>query len=382
MSSQIVLLLLCGSGRIVLSKSVKETLVFEEGKVCPDGFSQPGIHINGQSPPGPPIILEKGDSLELLVVNKLSSYFSLHMHGLFQKGTQRSDGVPFITQDPIPPNSSYLYKTHAANQTGTYVYHAHTGLDLVYAYGVLIIKDGDEVAKNPDYYYDDEIVLICSQYWHVPIQSIVDGVTGAPFQDVPDTASILINGRSRGISVVSEDGSSEENDSSSEEDNSCQSGYRIIPVEAGKKYRIRVVGFGADTMMRMSIDGHKELNVIEVDGCLTDPVTTDHLDCNSAQRYSAIVEMNQPVDNYWIKFESLPGPGPRNGRAILHYAGASNPNRLKNKRLPGQTEELELDRWILDDLHPSTSIIDESYSVPEKVDREIIIRSFQRNFPE
>lgn len=37
-----------------------------------------------------------------------------------------------------------------------------------------------------------------SQCWHVPISEILDGLKGSPFEDVPDTVALLINGRSWG----------------------------------------------------------------------------------------------------------------------------------------------------------------------------------------
>jgi hypothetical protein len=124
--------------------------------------------------------------------------------------------------------------------------------------------------------------------------------------------------------------------------------------------------------------------VIEVDGILTDPIETDRLDLNSAQRYSILLEANQPVGNYWIKSEMYPGPGPRNGRAILHYVGAPDPELTGMRRevFPGETEEMELDNWILNELHPSTLVNVGEHEVPKEVDKEIVIRSMQRNLEE
>lgn len=46
-----------------------------------------------------------------------------------------------------------------------------------------------------------------------------------------------------------------------------------------------------------SIDGHS-LTIIEADGVETQPLTVDSLNIFAAQRYSVVVTMNQPVDNY------------------------------------------------------------------------------------
>lgn len=101
-----------------------------------------------------------------------------------------ADGAPHITQDPIPPNYVYTYRVDIGHQAGSYLYHAHTDLDLVWAFGALIIRDGDEI---------EERTLLLSQCWHVPMSSIFQGLIGAPFEDVPETSSLLINGRSWGV---------------------------------------------------------------------------------------------------------------------------------------------------------------------------------------
>lgn len=46
-----------------------------------------------------------------------------------------------------------------------------------------------------------------------------------------------------------------------------------------------------------SIDGHS-LTIIEADGVETQPLTVDSLTIFAAQRYSVVVTMDQPVDNY------------------------------------------------------------------------------------
>jgi len=49
-----------------------------------------------------------------------------------------------------------------------------------------------------------------------------------------------------------------------------------------------------------SIDNHK-LKIIEVEGDYVKPHTVEKLPINIAQRYSVIVEANQPIKNYWMR---------------------------------------------------------------------------------
>lgn len=68
----------------VEGKVVDTVFIISEGLVSPDNFVQKGILINGQFP-GPPITVNKYDTLVVRVVNLLNSTFTLHMHGLHQR---------------------------------------------------------------------------------------------------------------------------------------------------------------------------------------------------------------------------------------------------------------------------------------------------------
>jgi iron transport multicopper oxidase len=105
----------------------------------------------------------------------------------------------------------------------------------------------------------------------------------------------------------------------------------VIEVEAGKTYRFRLINLSSEFMFRFKIQGHSKLTVIEMDGVLTNPVDTDYVLIHTGQRYSVLVEMNQPVDNYFVTIQTTqsPAPGPLNGVAILSYAGANDPTPLR-----------------------------------------------------
>jgi L-ascorbate oxidase len=61
---------------------------------------------------------------------------------------------------------------HIGNQSGTYIYHAHTFLDLVWAYGALIIDDSDIISSSKNCYYDEQRIVLISQCWHTSILQV------------------------------------------------------------------------------------------------------------------------------------------------------------------------------------------------------------------
>lgn len=50
---------------------------------------------------------------------------TIHWHGITQRGTQYSDGVPMVTQCPILQGNTFRYQWYA--NAGTHFWHAHTG---------------------------------------------------------------------------------------------------------------------------------------------------------------------------------------------------------------------------------------------------------------
>lgn len=51
---------------------------------------------------------------------------TIHWHGLHQYETPFMDGVPFITQCPIPFSTEFRY-AFKATEPGTQFYHSHSG---------------------------------------------------------------------------------------------------------------------------------------------------------------------------------------------------------------------------------------------------------------
>jgi FtsP/CotA-like multicopper oxidase with cupredoxin domain len=97
---------------------VKDTLVNFAGK------EKRAIAVNGQIPM-PTLTFTEGDTAEIYVHNLLKEETSLHWHGLFLPN--KEDGVPNLTQMPIKPNTTHIYKFPII-QNGTHWYHSHSGL--------------------------------------------------------------------------------------------------------------------------------------------------------------------------------------------------------------------------------------------------------------
>src|ERR1700675_2640177 len=125
--------------------------------------------------PGPTIQVNQGDRVRIIVENALPESTSMHWHGLEVPIEQ--DGVPFISQKPIPPGGTYTYE-FTVHQEGTFFYHAHSAMqEMIGLLGLFIAHPQSSYAPHAD--HDYAIVL---QEWAI-----------LPSNTVPNTASMEFN---------------------------------------------------------------------------------------------------------------------------------------------------------------------------------------------
>nr|WP_294945757.1 multicopper oxidase domain-containing protein [uncultured Mucilaginibacter sp.] len=125
----------------VLPHTVRYDLYIADTIVTFGGKPKRAIAVNG-SIPMPTLTFTEGDTAEIYVHNRLKEETSLHWHGLYLPN--RYDGVPNLTQMPIMPGATHLYK-FPIKQHGTHWYHSHTGLqEQIGMYGAFIMKKRQE----------------------------------------------------------------------------------------------------------------------------------------------------------------------------------------------------------------------------------------------
>ncbi|KAJ5894471.1 hypothetical protein N7495_006162 [Penicillium taxi] len=252
----------------------------EEVTLAPDGFSRPVMTVNGTLP-GPTIFANWGDWLIIHVTNNLGQAkngSSIHWHGIRQNYTNPNDGVPSITQCPIAPGSSMIYKWRAT-QYGSTWYHSHIGLQAWEGvYGGVIING--PASANYDV---DKGVLFLSDWTHRTVDELY--LTQQQLGPVNNLTNGLINGTN-----VYESGSS-------------ATGSRFtMKVNSGTSYRLRLVNPSIDTHWKFSIDNHT-LTVISTDLVPIKPYKTNVLSIGMGQRYDVIVTANQAkiAQSFWMR---------------------------------------------------------------------------------
>ncbi|KAG7443568.1 uncharacterized protein BT62DRAFT_1033638 [Guyanagaster necrorhizus] len=104
---------------------VDYVLEISEGSVNPDGAKERMVYLLNGKFPADPLTIDEGDEVEFFIINNATESLTMHFHGIEQKGTPWSDGVPGVTQPIIQPGGNFTHRWNAT-QFGFYFIHSHS----------------------------------------------------------------------------------------------------------------------------------------------------------------------------------------------------------------------------------------------------------------
>lgn len=119
---------------------------------------------NGQVP-GPEFHVNEGDWVQVNFTNNTEEMHTIHWHGIILPYTM--DGVPMVTQDPVHPGDTFVYRFQA-KPAGTHWYHCHWSTPLHAAsamHGAFIIHPKEEKLKKRFPYSRDYTLML--EAWDV-----------------------------------------------------------------------------------------------------------------------------------------------------------------------------------------------------------------------
>ncbi|KAJ4295274.1 hypothetical protein N0V90_007285 [Kalmusia sp. IMI 367209] len=332
------------------------------------------VFINGQFP-GPLIELQQGDWAEIKVVNKLPFNTTIHAHGIHQTNTPWADGVPGLSQRPIQPNDTFVYRWHA-DTYGSYFYHAHArGQIDDGCYGPIVIKPRAGIDKPFDKIAPADVdlleaaeanakPLIVSDWRHTTSTETWELEEAAGLESAVCVDSLLVNGKgavdcwtreelnkytSPGIAPLLQQ------NNLSMTDKGClpaQALAILLPspntnIEAlppsvfdvctstkGSRETIRaprsakwmaldIISSASIGTFAVSIDEHP-MWVYAVDGHYIEPLKVDALILANGERYSVFVQLDKPARSYGIRIASLALAQLIDTMAVLSYEHAEN----------------------------------------------------------
>lgn len=259
-----------------------------------DGVTRSIISANRQLP-GPAIHICQNDILVVDIINKMPDHsLTVHWRGQPQNEAPFMDGVPLVTQCPIPSYTTFQYKFRASSP-GTHYWHAYSGFNSANGFfGALVVRQPEKLDPHRKLYDidDKEHVLLISEWGET-----VDATT---------PKSLLINGKapSNILNVLAE-----------------------FTIKKGKRYRFRVAYTGGISTcpVTLSVDQHL-LKVIALDGNPTAPYEASSVTLSKGERLDFILKASQEPATYFIRALSECGV---EGVAVLNYEKAKKQANLK-----------------------------------------------------
>ncbi|RMD42761.1 hypothetical protein DV735_g2380, partial [Chaetothyriales sp. CBS 134920] len=375
------------------TEPVRFVICLTWGDFNPIGAAEPrkAILVNG-SIPGPPLNVTQGDDVEFLVHNGLPNATAVHFHGIEQKNTPWSDGVPGLSQHAIQPGEWFLYKW-TATTSGTYFYHAHyQGQITDGLYGAIHVQPAAPADRPWAYISNDssvqsaltaadqsQQVLFLSDYSKYPSNEFLQIQKDANIDNTCADA-ILINGKgsqyclSRGeISAytsprvqpllasvdppqLTDKGCLPPNLRATQGDFvvnldaiPADAYYECVPssgeiatitVDPSQKWAaLTLINTGDFSLLKFAIDAH-QLWVYALDGHYIEPQLVDTLTVNHGDRISVLIELNQPSAQYSIRVPNAGLNQVISGFGVLSYKdstgpASSDPNALSKLNYAG-----------------------------------------------
>lgn len=122
------------------------------------------------------------------VVNRIPGQsFGIHWRGQYQKETPHMDGVPMITQCPIPSFTTFQYKFRASNP-GTHMWQVNTGEEaLETQFGGFVVRQPDSRDPQKHLYDTDSTFHVITVHSWSPQRK-------SPFLD-DSRSKLFINGK-------------------------------------------------------------------------------------------------------------------------------------------------------------------------------------------
>lgn len=233
----------------------------------------------------PTIEANWGDTIQVTTHNHIADPAdgtSLHWHGFLQQGSQWEDGVPAVSQCPIPPGGSFTY-SFKANLYGTSWYHSHYSAQ--YAGGLW----GPLIVHGPKHEpYDVDLGPIAvSDWYHDNYFTLLAGIVGTDTSLIrPSSDNNLINGKMNFDCAAVGNGTSCTNNA----------GLSTFKFTSGKRIRLRLINTSAAAIQKFSIDNHT-MTVIANDFVPIEPYNATIvtlavcLHCQSSPRTSSLLSI-------------------------------------------------------------------------------------------
>ncbi len=274
-------------------------LYVSEKMITVNGKSSMATLIN-DSLPAPTLKMQEGDTVTIRVHNQLNESTSIHWHGLLVPFEM--DGVPGISFDGIPANSTFTYKFKLI-QSGTYWYHSHTGFQEQTGMRGAIVIEPKGRERHP---IEEDHVILLSDWTHRDPHNLLKLLKQrADFDNyhLPDFKKLLSDIAATDLEAAYDKRKTWNQMRMMPTDFTDLSGETTFTylmngkttaanwtqlVKAGQPVKLRFINGSAQTIFDVRIPGLK-MKVVATDGIDVAPVDVDDFRIGVAETYDVIV---------------------------------------------------------------------------------------------
>ena len=247
---------------------------------------------------GPEIRVTEGEVIRATLTNHLPDPTTIHWHGIPLPNAM--DGVPGVTQAPVQPGETFVYK-FVAWPSGTYWYHPHVGHQLDRGLvGPLIIEPKREPGD-----YDREYTLLLDDWVTVDGGAPEVAPRGVGGTMGPGMMGGGMMGRGPRRSGADDDGPLQEPvyDVFTVNGQVAEAASPLT-VKQGERVRLRLINASGATIYGLRLAGHP-LTITHCDGRPVEPLEVDVLRISMGERYDVVFSADNP--GRWTLYDTLNG---------------------------------------------------------------------------
>ena len=288
------------------------------------GRSITAMAYNGRVP-GPEIRVKEGERVRVVLKNELGEPTTIHWHGVDVPNAM--DGVPGITQKPVPAGGTFVYEFEA-RPAGTRWYHTHfqehRQMDLGLVAPLII-----EPAGSDPFPFDREYTLVLDD-WATgtgpALPSTREGTAGGR----GDMGGMMSGMRGRGMmgggmmggGMSGMMGGGSQNMPAYDTMTINGKAYPATEpfrVRKGERVRLRLINASADHTHVIRLGGH-QLRVTHTDGNpLVEAVAVDAVPIAPSERYDVLLNADRP--GAWWLYCAQPGHAAAGEKVLVTYEG-------------------------------------------------------------
>lgn len=221
----------------------------------------------------------KGQYFDVIVQNKTDKPTVVHWHGLILPN--HFDGVPYVTQAPIPAGGAYYYH-FKLKQSGTYWMHSHFDLQVQqFLSAPLILSDPDEKKA------DKEAILFFGDFSYQKPEAILAGLK---------KVKMTMSHSNRSVQMDMADKTAPAPDLNDVDYDALLTNYRtlknpdIVSVNPGDTVRLRMIAGSAMSNFFINT-GNLQGQAIAVDGQNIEPIESHQFQLAVGQRMDIVVKI-------------------------------------------------------------------------------------------